>query len=104
MREGGAGAGGGGHFLGEKTTWFLFFYFSTPVILPVEEHVLLIQIQINRSRWAAKIPRMFAHEFRNSPHKHCTQEHVLLINRLIIGFQFKLSHSRSGFNLNMIWD
>ena len=23
MREGEAGAGGGGHFLGEKTTWFL---------------------------------------------------------------------------------
>ena len=30
--------------------------------------IFQIQIQTNRSRWAAKIPRMFAHEFRNPPH------------------------------------
>ena len=32
------------------------------LVVPYQSVRAQIQIQINRSRWAAKVPRMFAHE------------------------------------------
>ena len=40
-------------------------------ICPFIGHLIQIQIQTNRSRWATMFPRRFAkYEFRNPPHKH----------------------------------